>query len=242
MTVRVLATGDVHSPVYLQLYLSALREASRDIDLILWAGDMVEKNDVYALRPVLENTRRKYVFTPIVAVFGNEEYRGYEDEYRRLYPDVRWLSDEFFSLTIGGVRIGIVGSRGALDKPTPWQARNIPGIMAYYRRLPRLLAGIADEHRDEVDVMVLLLHYGVTYRNLRGEKPFVYPYLASRAMEKIITPSRFDLVVHAHAHKAGIPVVEVNNVPVYNVSLPARGRLVEISVGPEKKGLLRWLG
>ncbi len=242
MTVRVVATGDVHSPVYLQLYLAALREAPDNIDLVLWAGDMVEKNDVYALRPVLDYTRRKYVFTPIVAVFGNEEYRGYEDEYRRRYPGVRWLDDEYFSLTIHGLRIGIVGGRGALDKPTPWQARNIPGIAEYYRSLPEKLRGLAEEHRGEVDIMILLLHYGVTYRNLQGEKTFIYPYLASRRMEKIINPGLFDIVIHAHAHQARIPVTYVNNVPVYNVSLPARGKLVEITLEPVKRGLLRWLG
>lgn len=238
--IKILATADVHSPEYLQLYVNLLKGLQEEPDLIVWAGDMVKKNNVHALRPVIEHTRKRLSRTTIVAIFGNEEYRGYEDKYMKMYNDIIWLNDNYTIMKVKGVSLGIIGTRGALDKPTTWQKKNMPWIENYYKELPNKIMGLAKEIRSKCDILVLVSHYGVSYKNLMGENRIIWPHLASKSMEKIIRPDLFDLIIHAHAHKATIEKIVINNVPVYNVSLPAFKKLFMIEVKPVRKGLLAW--
>jgi len=120
--VRILSTADIHSPRYLDLFMKSLEKTSISPDIIILAGDLVDKNNVYALKPVYNALLKKFPEIPIISVFGNEEYRGYEDKYKSMYPLFKWLNDEYLVLEISGQRIGIIGTRGALDKPTPWHS------------------------------------------------------------------------------------------------------------------------
>lgn len=239
-TINILATADVHSPRYLSLYLKLLKETEcRDIDLIIWAGDMVEKNSISSLECVYRETIDVCGNKPIVAVFGNEEYHEYEDEYIKRYRDIVWLRDDYRIFSIKDIKIGVIGTRGALDSPTYWQEKNKPWLKEYYRELPRKLLRIAFNIRDLTDYVILVSHYGVTYRNLRGEKPLIWRFLASKKMERIISPRAFDLVIHGHAHNSIVENVLVNNVPIYNVSLPAFKKLFVIKL-VKRKGINNW--
>jgi len=225
----ILSTSDVHSPENLHLYLEALKNSSTEPDLILFAGDMVDRNKVFMFKPVIEATVKKYPKAMIISVFGNEEYRGYEKLYVQLYREVVWLHDNYIALNNN--ELCIIGTRGALDKPTTWQARNIPGIAKYYSQLPLRIEQMANELRKTgCRKIILLSHYGVTYRNLLGEREESYPYLACSKFEKIIKREIFDAVIHGHVHMGAIEVLNIRNVPVYNVSLPARKKLVEIKI------------
>ncbi len=242
---KILATADIHSPRYLELFLKSLGEISTDPDIIVLAGDLVEKNNIYALKPIYEALLKKFGDKPIISIFGNEEYRGYEDRYISLYKQFKWINDEYLILEVKNTRIGIIGTRGALDKPTSWQAKHIPWITRYYRELPVKIARIIDEARSKgVDAVFLITHYGVTYKNLRGEPRNIWPYLASRRFEKIIVEKGIDLVIHGHAHNATIEKTMVNHTLIYNVALPGRERIVLINFEKhikEKKGLEKWL-
>ncbi len=233
--------ADIHSPRFLKLYVDALRNIEQKPSVLVLAGDNVNRNRVEAFRQVLEATRRYLGEVTIISIFGNEEYRGFEDKYRSLYTSVVWLDDEYRVFEIEGAKVAFIGTRGALDKPTSWQARNLPWIAEYYRELPKRIAGFAREARDKADYVVLVSHYGVTYRNLVGEPRGIWPHLASRGMEKIINRELFDLVIHGHAHNGRIERIDLNGVPVYNVSLPARKKIVLARL-TRLTGLMRWLG
>lgn len=235
----IAATADVHSPRYLDLYSKALKELKIRPDLFIWAGDMVDKNDIGSLRPVMDLTFNVLRDTEIISIFGNEEYRGYEDRYRKLYPEIKWINDEYIILQKRSLKVGIIGTRGALDKPTSWQAKNIPYIKEYYRNLPLKIRELALNLRNKVDQLILVSHYGVTYSNLYGEPRKIWPYLASRSMGKIIDPKLFDIVIHGHVHNGVNEKIMVNNVPVYNVSLPARKKIVLLRISPGILGFLR---
>lgn len=225
----ILSTSDVHSPENLSLYLEALKKTSPEADLILFAGDMVDRNKVFMLKPVLDATLKKYPNAKIIGVFGNEEYRGFEKLYVQMYKEIIWLNDEYVSLN--DKELCIIGTRGALDKPTTWQARNIPGIEKYYSQLPFRIEQMAIELKKlGCRKIILLSHYGVTQKNLTGEKEETYPYLACSKLERIIKRDLFDVVIHGHVHMGTIELITIRNVPVYNVSLPARKRLVEIKI------------
>jgi len=242
--VRILSTADIHSPRYLDLFMKSLEKTSISPDIIILAGDLVDKNNVYALKPVYNALLKKFPEIPFISVFGNEEYRGYEDKYKSMYPLFKWLNDEYLVLEISGQRIGIIGTRGALDKPTPWQSRHMPWVRDYYRKLPLLVSKLIDRVRNEgVKIVVLVSHYGVTYSDLEGEPRNIWPYLASSKMEKVIISKKVDLVIHGHAHNAVKTRIKLSNTYVYNVSLPANRELVIIDYIKEEKphGLDRWL-
>ena len=241
--ITLLAVADIHSPRFLSLYRSCLEGLDIEPDIVVFAGDIAEKNNVGAARLVFDITRRYVGDKPFIACYGNEEYRGFEDRYEKLYPDIIWLNDSYYIVVVKGRRIGFIGTRGALDKPTPWQQRNISGIEEYYRSLPDMIKELALEVRSRVDYLILVSHYSVTYRTLVGEPRRIWAYLGSKAMEGIIDKKLFDLVIHGHAHNSRVGYVEVNGVPVYNVSLPSRREVVVIRLGvvEKQRGLLEWL-
>ncbi|MCE4628198.1 MAG: metallophosphoesterase, partial [Desulfurococcales archaeon] len=111
---QIYATSDVHSPRYLSLLVSSLPEKG-EACLFLLAGDIVDRGRVEAAKPVFDAVRQKFPGSKLVAVFGNEEYHDREDEYRRAYPYVDWLSDEYRIYDCNGTSIAIIGTRGAID-------------------------------------------------------------------------------------------------------------------------------
>ncbi|MGC8982778.1 MAG: metallophosphoesterase family protein [Desulfurococcaceae archaeon] len=225
----IYATSDIHSPLYTPLFIEALNRTSGTPDIFLLVGDLVEKNNVMAFKQIYEALKRKFPSTAIVAVFGNEEYRGYEKLYETLYKDVTWLNDNYVALR--DKELCIVGTRGGLDKPTTWQAKHMPGIERYYRELPFKIVNMCRELRKSGCKKILLAsHYGVTDKNLVGEDPKTYPYLACTAFSKLISREVVDLVIHGHIHLGRLERVEVNGVPVYNVALPARKKIVELEI------------
>ena len=216
----LLATADIHSPKYLPLLVKGLERVNVDPCAVLLAGDIVDRGNVAAAAPVFSLIRQRVPGKPIIAVFGNEEYHDLEGEFRRRYPFVTWLDDEYTVIECGeGGRIAIVGTRGALDRPTPWQRRNMPWLERVYRERPARIAGLIDEARREAGKVVLLSHYALSRATIRGENPRIYPYLYSRAMERVIAEKRPDAAIHGHAHR-GTPRGSVAGVPVYNVALP----------------------
>ncbi len=236
----IAATADIHSPKYLSLFIKSLKEIRGKPDVFILAGDVVYKNKIEMLKPVIESIHRVLGDIKIIGVFGNEEYRDYEEEYIQKYPEITWLDDSYVVLEINGLKTGFVGTRGALDKPTAWQIKNMPGIQEYYDSLPGKIEEIASILRQRVDKIVFISHYGVTYKNLRGEPRHVWPHLASSKFEKIIMKGLFDLVIHGHAHNAVIDKIVIRKTPVYNVSLPARKKIVMIEL-TKYQGLERWI-
>ncbi|MEM1657968.1 MAG: metallophosphoesterase [Candidatus Jordarchaeales archaeon] len=226
--VRVAAVGDVHSPRYFDLLLETLKEGL-EVDLLMLAGDMVDKGKVDEYPKVLDLIESR-VDAPIVACFGNEEYEDLHDKVREVCSGrVVFLEEEAFTLSVGGVSLGIVGSKGSLDRPTWWQSRNVPGIRELY-------AARAEKVKEKVSKLDttyrgLLTHYAPTYCNLEGEKPSAWPEMASRMYEPVL--EMVDFAVHGHAHK-GKTFCEFKGVPVFNVALPAAKSVTVFEVPARK--------
>jgi len=242
-----MASADIHAPRFEKIFVKSVEEITVSPDLIVLAGDLVDKNNALALKNIYNLLTEKFKDKPVVAIYGNEEYRGFEDKYRELYSKFAWLNDEYLVLNVKEYKIGVIGTRGALDKPTSWQSRNLPGIREYYEALPAKISQLVDEVRSTgVDVVIFISHYGVTFRNLEGEPRSIWPYLACSKLEEVIFSKNIDLVIHGHAHNGLREVTYIGSTPVYNVSLPARGRVVLIeyqpsTAKPKGRGLDRWL-
>ena len=242
MTMKIAATADIHSPRYLALFIRSLRTLKEKPSLLVLAGDLVYKNRIEMLRPIVDAIRRMLGNIIIISVFGNEEFRDHEEEYVKKYPEITWLNDNYTVVQADDLKIGFIGTRGALDKPTTWQLKNIPGIKKYYDTLPDKIAEIASTLKNRVDRVVLVSHYGVTYRNLKGEPRHVWPHLASTKFERLIEKGLFDIVIHGHAHNGLIEKITIGETPVYNVSLPARKKIVMINIDQyTPQGLERWI-
>ncbi len=235
--VWVLAVGDVHSPDYLGLYASSIRRVGREVNVVLWAGDMVRRGRVEALEPVLKITREVFPKAPIVSVFGNEEYVGLEELFRKRYPEVIWVDDDYVVLEVRGCRFGVVGTRGALERPTRWQRKNMPELWRVYRKRPKKIEELIVEARRESDIVVLLSHYTVGFETAKGEPEYALPEMGSRAMAEAVRKAKPDIVFHGHAHRAVVLETRVDGVPVYNVSLPARKNVYIGMVKRVRRGL-----
>jgi len=174
------AMGDAHGGRFLRP--EGLKEQLEGLDLLLLAGDITDSNDLGAFDTVLSAIRKRSG-VPIVAVFGNDEYEQDRPRYRERY-DIAFLDDERTDLDIDGRKVRIVGTTGALDRPTWWQRNNMPGVHEKYLRRVGMVSSLLE--REGCDVLILLSHYATTYLTLQGEKERAFSEMGSRAMEAVL--------------------------------------------------------
>ncbi|MHA1144068.1 MAG: metallophosphoesterase family protein [Candidatus Helarchaeota archaeon] len=229
------AISDVHAPKYLPLYQQAIKRAAsklQNCDLLLLAGDMILKGDINEVPLVMKPLEK--LRSPIIAVFGNEEYDPLWEEIEAIAGErISFLNDESTILEIKNKTIGIVGSKGVLDRPTWWQQKNIPGIHETYSNRIEMIQKLLKQL--DADIKILLLHYPPTYKTVVGERPGTYPYIGSKKMGRSVFKEKIDVVVHGHAH-LGKKFAFEGAVPIYNVALPLRKRFTFISL-PRKSSL-----
>ncbi|MEM3693951.1 MAG: metallophosphoesterase [Candidatus Bathyarchaeia archaeon] len=217
------AVGDIHCPRYLELLQESLRKAP-DFEVMLLAGDLVLKNDSSQM-PRLLQTLRHFHNGPIIACFGNEEFDESLQAYRD-FEDVLWLHDEAEVLKIGNSILGIVGSRGALDRPTFWQRKNVRGIWeTYSKRMRRIDDLLEDLKAKKPNVMIVLTHYAPTYKTLVGERESAWPEMGCKGFENLIAKHQPDVWIHAHGHASIQHEAFIGRTLIVNVSLPARRQI-----------------
>lgn len=229
MSCSIAAVSDVHSPRYLSEFFIALREIPGEPEVFVMAGDMIDKGKVALLDPVISRVKRTLGDLRLVAVFGNEEYRDVHSLLRTRYPDVRWLDDELEYVECRGDLVAIVGTTGSLERPTRWQARNVPGISKIYRERPKRVGAMIREARSRTGKVVLVSHYALSRETIEGEPRSNWPWLYSPAMEAVIKETRPTVAIHGHAHK-GKPYALLGSVPVYNVAFPLNRKIVVIEI------------
>ncbi|MGC8620395.1 MAG: metallophosphoesterase family protein [Caldisphaera sp.] len=223
----MLATSDIHSPIYFDLFFTSLNKIDEIPCIFLLAGDIINKGKIENARPVFDLINNKFPEVKVIAVFGNDEYSEIWDELRKKYSNVTWLLDEYIVVECNKTKIAIVGTPGAIDKPTKWQLTHINGIQNYYQNRVNKIKELLIEAKGKSDKVILLSHYGLSSLTLKGEKPFAYSQLYSSKMEKIISEIRPDVAIHGHAHK-GKKFAILNNVPIYNVAIPLVKEVVKI--------------
>ena len=105
--------------------LRPLKEMFKEIkkpDLILFAGDLYDYKKPENYKEIAKLLEELKFDCPIIAVFGNREFPEDVNKIRKYSGNViKFLDDETAEMKIKNKTIGIVGSRGCLDKPTFWQ-------------------------------------------------------------------------------------------------------------------------
>ena len=236
-TLTVLASSDIHAPKFLPQFRKALADAAAsNPDLFILAGDVVEKGKAefcsYVSKAIEERFNVK-----IVGVYGNEEY----DE---VWPNLQncgleWINDQLLLLELKGVKLAVVGTRGVLDRPTPWQERNIPDIAEIYAQRLKKLDTLLSKARSAADTVMLVTHYPPLCNTIEGEPARFAPRMASKRLLKIVLKNRVDVVVHGHLHKSRVHFDAKNGTKIYNVAFPAVGKIVKIEI--RRQGLLRFM-
>jgi len=237
---KILATSDIHSPIYYQDFLSSLEKIEENVDLIILAGDMVERDgvekEIEEYKKICNAFFGKF-FSPIIAVFGNTEFEEYRETIKSKVEKINFLDDSYIELKIGNENILIYGSTGCLDEPTKWQKTNIPNISQIYKTRAEKIKNSLKNYQG---FKILVTHYSPTYKTLVGENPLFYPQLGSIEVEQVILETKPNLVIHGHSHK-GTKFAWVDTIPVFNVCFPLNKSLVIIDTEKIKPGLHKFI-
>ncbi|TXT55931.1 MAG: hypothetical protein BAJATHORv1_30314 [Candidatus Thorarchaeota archaeon] len=229
---RILAVADVHSPRYLEEFASELTKYNAP-DLFLMAGDMVNRGKADEMINVLDVIGEQIGSNfPIVGCFGNEEYSEIRDELVEIIGTRMIILDEqSLIFKIRGLKVGIVGTQGSLDRPTSWQRDNIPSIKRIFRRrVGRARNLLKRLEYQGADRRILLMHYSPCLETCEGEDRRAFSWLGSKRFYKILEEEQPDLVIHGHVHNATVHEAYIRDTRVRNVALPAVGTITELDI------------
>jgi len=227
----IAATADVHSPQHYEGFVLAIDAIKAKPDIFLIAGDMINRGDIEEFDKVY-NVLFGKIYCPIVACFGNNEFQEMRARIKQKYPEIKFLDDETAVLQVGKNFVGIVGTTGSLDTPTPWQKKNVPNIEKIYQnRVNFVDTGL---QKLLTSFKLVLIHYSPTYKTLEGENPVFYSSMGSQAYEKVLWERKPDLVIHGHSHR-GTKRAWIDTVPIFNVALPLNREIVIIDTEKDLK-------
>jgi len=231
-------TSDVHTPHYFEDFVRAVDRLTVKPDILLLAGDMISRGGIEDYDKVY-NVLFGKINCPIVACFGNNEYQELREQIKKRYKEIKFLDDEVTVLQIGEKTVGIIGTTGSLDTPTPWQRKNIPNIEHVYQSRVDLVNRFLQ--RLAVDLKIVLMHYSPTFKILEGENPKFYTSQGSEKYEAVLLERKPDIVVCGHAHR-GLKQVWLDTVPVFNAAIPVNHQIVILDTEKDlKPGISRFL-
>ncbi len=227
------AVSDIHAPRYLAEFKRTLdSSALSQADALLLAGDIVHNNDHTQVDTVLRLIRSRYG-GPVYACFGNNEFDGSERNYFA-HGDVCWLWDQKVRLEARGREAYVVGSKGVRDVITPWLVWNTTpnpdpeGTRRIYAERMKTLHRLVSECRGKTTVV--LTHFAPCFDTVEGEDAWSPGELGSKKMEHMARTLQPSVWVHGHSHKSTHLSASIGRTRVYNVALPATGRVTIIEV------------
>jgi Icc-related predicted phosphoesterase len=162
----------------------------------------------------------------MVAVLGNHDH--HENRAGQLVASleergVAVLEGSSIVHDVGGVRIGIAGTKGFGGgfEGACGSEFGEPEMKAFIRHTRELACGLEKALAIlETDLRIALLHYAPIAATLVGERLEIYPFLGSYLLGEAIDRAGADLVVHGHAHHGVERGTTPGGVPVRNVAAP----------------------
>ena len=224
-TVRVAAVGDIHIGLEgagtLRPLLAALPE---EADVLLLAGDLTRHGDpaeAEVLAGELEG-----LGVPLVSVLGNHDHHsGCPEKVAAVLENagVRILEGDSITLELGGVTLGVAGTKGFGGGFTGACGSEFgEEEMKAFMRHSRYLAESLETALATLDteLRIALLHYSPVDGTLEGEPLEIYPFLGSSLLAEAIDRAGADFAFHGHAHAGTESGTTPGGVPVDNVAYP----------------------
>ena len=203
-------------------------DAERDSDLILLAGDLTTYGEPEQAAVLADVTRG--IRVPIYAVLGNHDWHAnrHDELVSTLRGGgIRVLERASEIVTVGGIDVGIVGTKGFIggftgsllsDFGEPLLRRVYAETSAEVSALERGLRKVCD-----CALRIVLLHYAPTTTTIEGEPETIWAFLGSQRLADPIREHRPDLVLHGHGHRGSF-AGSIDETPVFNVGVPVTGR------------------
>jgi Icc-related predicted phosphoesterase len=232
---KILAVADVHSPRYLDDFVTSLAHHTPP-GLFLMAGDMINRGNIEEINNVLDAIENHLPGDyPIISCYGNDEYTESRRKLRSLAKSrVTFLDEKSIVVEVDGIKVGVVGTQGSLDRPTSWQRRNITSIKRKFEQRADRAASLLKRLVGKVDRRILLMHYSPCMETCAGEDERAFAWLGSKKFYSVIISQQPDLVIHGHVHNSSQHEAIIENTLVRNVAFPAIGDLTELDLWSEK--------
>ncbi|HYM79994.1 MAG TPA: metallophosphoesterase [Candidatus Limnocylindria bacterium] len=218
---RLAALADLHlnrmSHASLAPLLSQVTERA---DVLLMCGDLTHHG--LAEEASLLVKELAVARLPIVAVLGNHDYHGGEQEtIMQVLRDggVHVLDGD--SVELQGVGFaGVKGFAGGFGRRVlePWGEDIVKQFVREAvdeaLKLESALARLSTPQR------IAVTHYAPIAGTVEGEPLEIYPFLGSNRLEEPINRYKVTAAFHGHAHHGKPEAGTSTGIPVYNVSMP----------------------
>jgi uncharacterized protein len=226
---RIAAAGDMHcQPSRAAEARAAFAALDGEIDLLLLAGDLTTHGQPEQARVLADACRDLDV--PIYGVWGNHDWHC--DQTAAIRPiledaGITMLEREAATVCVNGVEIGIAGLKGFVGG---FPGSHLPDfgeplLRAVYAQTTADVEAL-DEGLKAIahcPFRIVLMHYAPTTETLKGEPETIWTMLGNDRLAAPIAQHEPDMVLHGHAH-AGTFEGAIDDVPVYNVSVPVLGK------------------
>jgi len=227
--VRIAAAGDLHCGRKgdLERWTAAFAALRDRVDLVLLAGDLTTHGEPE--QAAILGRASQAVDVPVLTVLGNHDWHANRrDEVVAALEEtgVDVLDRGHRVLEICDTEVGVVGVKGFVGG---FAGSHMPDFGE------PLLRQVYAEGMEEVEALdaglrevalcpfrIVLLHYAPTTETLVGERREIWAFLGTDRLAVPLREHTPDLVLHGHAH-AGTFEGRVDEVPVYNVSVPVLG-------------------
>ena len=223
--IRIAAVGDLHygvgSPSILR---PSLEHLPQHADMFLLAGDLTRCGGTDEIRELASDLRGLTI--PVVAVLGNHDYQSDLDAQVRQILEaagVSVLEGEAVTLDVGGVRVGIAGTKGFGGGFRGAHGTDFgePEMKAFVAHTRKLADGLEKALNSlDSDLRIALMHYSPVEATLEGERLEIYPFLGSYLLAEAIDNAGADLAFHGHAHHGSEKGRTPAGIPVRNVAQP----------------------
>ena len=228
-TIRIAAAGDLHCRESHRAEIErAFARLAGQVDAVLLAGDLTthgepEQADILA-------GACAGLDLPVVTVLGNHDWhcnRADEVVAELERAGIIVLDRGHAVLCLRGVEVGVVGAKGFVGG---FAGAHIPdfGEPLLHQVYAEASAEVEAVDRGLREVAfcplrIVLLHYSPIAGTLKGERRDIWPFLGTDRLAAPIREHSPHLVLHGHAH-SGTFAGAIDEVPVYNVSVPVIGR------------------
>lgn len=228
-TLRIAAAADLHClPKTAAHTRKAFKQVAIQADLILLAGDLTshgQPNQAQVLADAVHD-----IDLPIVACMGNHDM--HYERMEELVPiweaaGITILERQHTILDVGDRKVGVVGLKGFVGGFAD------SSMADYGEPLMRELFAMTSVDVEDLDKglqaiggcdqRLVLMHYSPVAETLVGEPEGLWSMLGSDRFAAPIRKHKPDLVVHGHAH-SGTFAGAIDDVPIYNVSIPVMRR------------------